>query len=173
MMDYELNENFSINDDNMADWALRKIKDEEDERYRLISIAQNQIDELKEKIDHINEVYDNKSKFLKSHLGLYFERVKKKETKTQKSYKLLSGSLVYKKPSQKINHNDDELLTYLEGSAQEEFIKVKKSVDWAEFKKQLVIQDGKVVDKELGVIIEGCTVEDVPASFDIKFSKEE
>jgi hypothetical protein len=48
---------------------------------------------------------------------------------------------------------------------------VKKSVDWAEFKKRLIISGGEVVDKESGVVLDEkiCSVEDVPASFDIKF----
>ena len=98
---------------------------------------------------------------------MYFETVPSKETKTQKSYKLLSGTLVFKKPSQKINHDDEKLLEFLDGT---EFIKVKKSIDWAEYKKVLTISDSEVIDSETGEIVEACTVEDVPASFTIKYN---
>ena len=45
-MEYELDESFSIKDDRLADWALRKIREEEAERDRLIRIAEEQIEEL-------------------------------------------------------------------------------------------------------------------------------
>lgn len=162
--------NFTITDDKTADWAVKQIKDAEEERDRLIKLAEEEIADLETKIEDLKAACENQTKYLKSCLGLYFETVPHKETKTQKSYKLLSGSLVFKKASQKIDHNDDKLLTYLEDSDQEQFIKVKKSVDWANFKKRLAIQDGKVVDIKTGEIIDGCTVEDTLASFNIKFS---
>ncbi len=171
-MDYELNESFSITDDKLADWALRKIKDEEEERDRLIEIANDQIAELNFKISQINDRYNEKTKFLKSHLAGYFATVPHKETKTQESYKLLSGSLIMKKASTKIVHDDDKLLEYLDANAGEEYIKTKRSVDWAEFKKNLTItNNGEVVDTELGIVIptDTCTIEEIPASFDIKF----
>lgn len=168
-MDYELNETFSITDDKLADWAIRKIKEEEAERDRLISIANDQIAELNMQISQLETQCENKTRFLKSHLAIYFNKVPHKETKTQESYKLLSGSLVMKKASDKIIHDDDALLSYLESSGQEEYIKVKRSVDWAEYKKKLVISDSEVIDSETGEIIKACSVEDVPASFDIKF----
>lgn len=162
--------NFTIIDDKTADWAVKQIKDAEEERDRLIKLAEEEIADLEAKIEDLKTACENQTKYLKSCLGLYLETVPHKETKTQKVYKLLSGSLVFKKASQKIDHDDDKLLTYLEDSDQEEFIKVKQSVDWADFKKQLVIRDEKVVDKKTGEIIDGCTVEDVPPSFNIKFS---
>ena len=85
---------------------------------------------------------------------MYFETVPSKETKTQKSYKLLAGTLVFKKPTTKIVHNDDKLLEYLEENDGKDYIKLKKSIDWAEFKKTLTVSDtGEVVDTELGTII--------------------
>ena len=53
------------------------------------------------------------------------------------------------------------------------FIKVKESVDWAEFKKHLTIsENGDVIDISLGTVIDTdiCGVEEVPASFDIKIN---
>lgn len=168
-MDYELNESFSINNDNLADWAIRKIKEDEAERDRLIAIAQDQINELTDQIENLKIKYDGKTKFLKGHLQMYFGSVPHKETKTQESYKLLSGSLVMKKASAKIIYDDDALLAYLVASSQPEYIKVKKSVDWVEYKKNLGIEGRDVIDLDTGEIIKACSVEDVPASFDIKF----
>ena len=165
------NNEFKIDNDKTADWAVTQIQEAEAERDRLIALAESQIDDLNNKIEELKTKCDNDTKFLKSCLAMYFETVPSKETKTQKSYKLLSGTLIFKKPTEKIVHNDDALLEYLEKNEGDDYIKVKKSVDWAEFKKTLTIHNGEVIDSELGEVIPNdvCAVEDVPASFTIKY----
>lgn len=164
-----VDESFKITNDGAADWAIRTIADEYTERDRLIKIARDRIEELEQDIATINIQYENKTKYLKSCLNEYFQTVKHKETKTQESYKLLSGSLVLKKESQKIIKNDEELVNYLEKEGLDEFVKISKSPDWAGFKKLVKIIDNNVVDSETGEIVPALKVEDVPASFDIKF----
>lgn len=161
-----MEENFTINNDNSADWAVQQIKEAEEERDRLITLAQNQIAELQDRIIGLTNKCDNETKYLKSCLAQYFETVKTKETKTQKSYKLLSGTLVLKKPGEKIEHDDEALLEWLEDT---EYIKIKKSVDWAEYKKKLTIQDNLVIDTETGEVVECCKVVPTSGSFDIKY----
>lgn len=167
-----MEEAFKIENDKTADWAITQIREAETERDRLIKLAQDQIDDLTAKIQELTEKCENDTKYLKSCLALYFDTVPSKETKTQKTYKLLSGTLIFKKPATKIVHNDDKLLEYLEENDGKDYIKIKKSIDWAEFKKTLTVSDdGEVVDTELGTVIpeEVCAIEDVPASFTIKF----
>lgn len=167
-----MEENFKIDNDKTADWAITQIHEAENERDRLIKLAQDQINDLTAKIQELTDKCDNNTAYLKSCLIEYFQTIEPKETKTQKSYKLLSGTLVFKKPSTKIVHNDEKLLEYLENNDGNDFIKIKKSVDWAEFKKQLTVSDdGNVVDTELGIVIpnEICAIEEVPASFNIKY----
>lgn len=161
-----MEETFTIDNDKAADWAISKIHDAEDERDRLITLAEEEIKDLTMRIEELKVKCDNETSYLKSLLSQYFNTVKTKETKTQKSYKLLSGTLVLKKATTKINHDDDKLIEYLEGT---QFVKIAKKVDWAEFKKDLIVLDGKVVDTITGDIVEACTVEDVPESFSIKF----
>jgi phage host-nuclease inhibitor protein Gam len=167
-----MEETFKITDDKSADWAIRQIHEAEDERDRLVSLAEEQIIDLNDRINELKSKCDSDTAYLKSCLIEYFQTIKPKETKTQKTYKLISGTLVFKKPSVKITHNDDKLLEYLKANDGDEFIKVKESIDWAEFKKGLTVSDsGEVIDSELGTIIpnEVCAVEDVPASFNIKY----
>lgn len=167
-----MEETFKITDDKSADWAIRQIHEAEDERDRLVSLAEEQIIDLNDRINELKLKCDRDTAYLRSCLIDYFQTVKPKETKTQKSYKLISGTLVFKKPSTKITHDDAKLLEYLENNDGNDFIKLKKSVDWASFKEQLTISDdGEVIDTELGTVIpnEVCAVEDVPASFNIKY----
>lgn len=167
-----MEETFKIENDKTADWAITQIHEAENERDRLIALAEDQIADLTDRIEELKNKCNNDTAFLKSCLAEYFQTVPSKETKTQKSYKLLAGTLIFKKPSSKITHDDEKLIEYLENNDGKDFIKLKKSVDWAEFKKNLSISDsGEVVDTELGTIIpkDVCAVEDVPASFNIKY----
>lgn len=161
-----MEENFKIENDKTAEWALTQIQEAETERDRLIAIAEEKIKDLTNKIEELNSHCEDETKYLRSCLAMYFETVKSKETKTQKSYKLLSGTLIFKKPSVKIVHDDKKLLEFLKDS---EFIETKQSIKWAEYKKLLTISGDEVIDSETGEIVDGCTVEEVPASFYIKF----
>lgn len=161
-----MEDTFRIENDKTADWAITQIHEMEDERDRLIALAEDQIEDLKNRIEELKAKCDNDTKFLKSCLAMYFETVPSKETKTQKSYKLLSGTLVFKKPSVKINYDDDKLLEFLDGT---EFVETKKSLKWGEYKKVLTISGEDVIDSETGEIVEACSIEEVPASFNIKY----
>lgn len=167
-----MEETFKIENDKAADWAINQIQEAESERDRLITLAHDQITDLEDRIEELTAKCDRDTAYLKSLLAQYFETVKSKETKTQKTYKLLSGTLVFKKESTKIEHNDDELLKYLEENEGKDYIKIKKSVDWAEFKKNLTVSDtGEIIDSEIGTIIpvEACKIVDVPATFNVKY----
>lgn len=161
-----MEEQFKIDNDKKADWAIKQIHEAEDERDRLIELAEEQIKDLTNHIEEFKTKCESDTAYLKSLLMQYFGTVPTKETKTQKSYKLISGTLVFKKPSVKINHNDEELIAALDGT---EYVEVKKSLKWGEYKKNLAISDGEVIDGTTGEIIKGCTVEDVPGSFNIKY----
>lgn len=173
-MGYELTEDFHVDNDNKADWALRVIRDEEAERDRIIAIAQAQIDELKAQIEEITTKYGNKTAFLKNCLAEYVMSVPRKETKTQETYQLLTGKLIVKKASEKMVPNDETIIQYLEKEKLNDYIKIKKTPDWAEFKKSLSIVDGSVVNKLTGEIVpaEVIGIQETPSSFDIKLNKD-
>ena len=159
-------ETFVIDDDKKADWAVMQIKEAECERDRLIELANSQIEDLKLKIGEITDKCSRDTAYLKGQLAEYFATVPQKETKTQRTYKLLSGTLVLKKPSIKINHDDEKLIEWL---SETEYVETKKSLKWGEYKKNLTVQGDDVIDIETGEVVEACTVEEIPASFDIKY----
>ena len=170
--DEEEKTEFIIDSDNLANWAVKKIKEEQAEHDRLVEIAKAEIEEINKQIEKLNQSLESKTGFLKGKLYEYFSKVEHKETKTQESYKLLDGSLVWKKPTTKIVKGNDEawdsaLLFYLEES-QPELIEVVKKPLWAEFKKNLVINDGQVVDMATGEVLGFIKAEEEPGKFDIK-----
>ena len=161
---------FTITDDNKADWALKKIAEERKEVERLNALAKQQIEEIELKIKHLEETTERKTAFLKGCLAQYFETVPHKATKTQETYKLLSGSLVFKLPSQKMVKDDEKLLEYFKQNNMNEYIKTKETPAWAEFKKNLSIVDDKVIDTSTGEVVDVVKVEETAGSFEVKTS---
>lgn len=170
--DEEENTEFTINSDNLANWAVKKIKEEQAEHDRLVGIAKAEIEEITKQIEKLDQSLESKTGFLKSKLFEYFAKVEHKQTKTQESYKLLDGSLVWKKPATKIVKGNDEawdtaLLSYLEES-QPELVEIIKKPLWNEFKKNLAINDGQVVDMATGEVLDFIKAAEDPGKFDIK-----
>lgn len=178
-----LEKGFVIDSDQKADWALQKLANEKAEYERIEKLAKLQIESIKEKLDKSKKTYDSSKKFFTDRLQEYFDTVDHKKTKTQESYKLLSGSLVKKFSKQKINHDDKALLNYLKSKELNEFIKVEESVKWSELKKTLEMRTQVYDDPETGEIISErkymvdsngdevtcVTVEMTPEEFDVKF----
>lgn len=169
MMESE-SEGFKIENDNTCDWAIKTIKKETEEIERLIKIADSEIEELQQKKEALKKSLESKTGYLKSKLYEYFGQVEHKETKTQETYKLLSGSLVLKKPATKIKRPDDDRLLGIlkEIDPLEQYVETIQKPKWAEFKKTLKLLDnGQIVDED-GDIVEGLEVEDVPGEFTVK-----
>lgn len=164
-------EDFSIMDDACADWAIRCLKSEYEEYERLKTIADEQMVFIKEKLAEAEKRYNNKTKYLKSKLQEYFNGVpEKRETKTKQSYRLLSGSLVLKKGGQEFKKDDEALVQYLKENKQENLVQLKETVKWAEFKKKLSVkEDGSVIDKSTGEVVECVNVVLKPDQFEIEF----
>ena len=167
--EYE-DQGFVINNDNKASWALKVIKQEQEETERFLRTADKQIEDLTKKKEALKADLDRRTGYLKGLLYRYFETVPHKETKTQQTYKLLDGSLVYKKPSVKIvrPETDNDLIGYLE-ETQPELVETIRRPFWGDFKKNLVIgEDGKVVDMSTGEVLDFIKTEETEGSFDVK-----
>lgn len=163
-------EGFKIDNDFRASWALKIIKEEDAEAARLQLMADQQIEELVNKKMEIKERFERRTGYLKKLLYDYFVTAPLKETKTQLSYKLLDGTLTWKKPCMKIMRPEDDtaLIGYLEQN-QPEMVETVKKVAWGELKKNLTItDDGGVVDMATGEKLDFIQTEEEPGKFDVK-----
>ena len=161
-----------VKNDNDADKLLEQIKEAKTEIQRYKTMAETKIKEieylLEKRINGINYTIE----INKSMLMAYFISVKQKESKTQFSYGLLNGTLVMKKPTQKIKHDDVELLKYCM-IYEDKYVKssIVNKLDYAEFKKDLSIENGLIINKVTGEVLEnvqGLSIEEVNEQFDIK-----
>lgn len=165
----ETPEGFVVDTDAKANWALKKIKEEEGERDRLLAIIDEERKDLSKKEEKIRSKCDTSTGWLRMQLMNYFYTVPHKETKTQESYKLLDGSLVFKKPAVAIVKPDnDRLVAYLESAGREDLIETKKTAAWGEYKKTLTIADDGQVVSEDGEILDFIEVEEKAGEFNVK-----
>lgn len=114
---------------------------------------------LKEKIAEATaKVEEEKAKLQRaidynmSQIVVEFPQVEAKETKTQKKVSLVSGDIILKKATEKIDYDKDKLLAYAKEKGMNDYIETKESFKWGEFKKTLTITDGAIVDAD-GVVL--------------------
>ena len=157
-----------ITDDSAAEWAMKKIGAERAELARLKKLAETQIARIEEKLTAAERRCENGTRFLEGKLAEYFGTVPHKTTKTQESYRLLSGTLKLKKGSVTMKQDDAKLLEFLKASGHVDMIQTVEKPRWGEYKKRLEIVGGSVVDKESGEIIEGVELIQKPDTFAVE-----
>lgn len=166
------NERFTVDSDEKADWAVRKIGEEKAEFERLKELAELNISRLKERIEKEKEQFERRTAYLTGRLEEYFETVPKTSLNkgaTQESYKLLSGKLVRKHSKLEATYKDDELVEFLKTSAPE-YIKTVQKPMWGEYKKTLTFSDSGAVTAD-GEIVPCITVTRSTERFEVKPDK--
>lgn len=153
----EEKQEFVIDTDLKADWALKIIQKERQEVERLRKTIDEEIEMLKLKKQRITDSLDSKTGFLQGKLFEYFRTIESKELKTCYKYKLPSGELVYNKETVKYEKDDEKIIQWLTDHNYTDYIKVKPSVDWAELKKTNFVDE-----------IDGVTKLNVPMRFEVK-----
>lgn len=162
----EFEQGFIIDNDQKAEWAIKKVLEERAERDRLLELVEIEIARLKEQAEDINTRYAEKTDYLMTMLNNYAQTVNCKETKTQKTYQLLSGKLVYKIPQKKLTPSES-LLEWCKVNAPE-YVKIEEKVAWGDIKAKMQIVDDKAVFTDTGEFIDCIDVTETEPSFDIK-----
>lgn len=135
-------------------YEIRMLDQEEAELQALLDAR---IEEIKTSFASKVEKIGSRREQLTSELRVLFDQVPSKETKTQAKVTLLSGDVVVKKPSVKLDYDKKVLLENAETTGLKEYITTKevKDFDWAGLKVKLTIQDdGSIVNTETGELLE-------------------
>ena len=168
----ESRDRFTIDNDEKADWAVRKIGEDKAEFDRLQELAELNIDRLKEKLAQEKAKFERSTAYLTALLEEYFEKVPEnrlKKSPTQESYRLLYGKLVRKHPTPNIHYDENELVKFLKASAPE-YVKTKETAMWGEYKKTLKFTDAGAITAD-GEIVPCITVTPGMAKFEVKPDK--
>lgn len=135
-------------------YEIRMLDQEEAELQALLDAR---IEEIKTSFASKVEKIGSRREQLTSEIRVLFDQVPSKETKTQAKVTLLSGDVVIKKPSLKLDYDKKILLENAEETGLKEYITTKevKDFDWAGLKAKLTIQDdGSIVNTETGELLE-------------------
>jgi len=159
MYEWEEEQGFRITDDGGARWAVEQMKAADEEYERDLMWYQGLIEKARAK-------RDARKARMTEYLRDYAEMVPMKETKTQKSYPVPGGKLVFKKATTKLEHDDVRIIQTLLNQGRRQYIKtiMTTKLDWAGLKKELA---------ETGEIIDGVTIEEVPETFTVQIDKKE
>lgn len=162
---------FTIRDDNAAEWALKKIRTE-DERYaRLRAVCEAQVEFYTRKIAEYDRQLERRTGYLQSLLEGYFSEVDHKRTKTQESYELPSGKLVLKHQRPKVTRDDELLADWCMMNGHEAEVEYVTKINWADLKGKLTETATGYVD-ENGEIVPGITLEEREDVFRVETGKE-
>ena len=152
-------------DDMEADNCVRKIGNWERFREFWLNYYAKKIEEVNQKCDR-NIAYQNRK------LRDFFASVPHRASKTMEAYDLPSGRISVTYSKQKLVPNKDSILARLKADGEVQFIKTKEELDWSSYSSRLFISDnGDVMDKETGEIVEDVAIEASEPKFTVKTTK--
>ena len=157
MSEAMMREDFVVDTDFKAGWALKKIKEIREQR-------DNAVAWYKKKQKEAEEEADFATANLERMLSEYFKTVPHKKTKTQESYAMPEGKLVMKKQNPEFVRDDKTVIDWLKKNKGENYVKVTESLDWENLKKDTAVFGETVVNGD-GEVIPGIEVKERPEKF--------
>lgn len=155
------------------DANVEEIHEVEKEQAELQALLDARIAEIKASFEGKFNSLNSKKDYLMAELRNMFSQVTAKETKTQAKVTLLSGDVVVKKPTLKLDYDKKVLLENAEATGLMDYVVTKevKDFNWMGLKAQLTVQDdGTIIHNDTGEVfdIEGLSVIPVAESMVIK-----
>ena len=170
MIPEEQQEGFKIDSDSKAEWAVKRIKEAEREQNRLLALVYEERAELdvreKEILDNYAKKTDGLKAMLEEYLRAQYAKEEARETKTQITYQLLSGKLVYKKSGLELKQKADVLVNWCKEHLPDA-VKVTYTPKWAEIKKNIKVVDGVPVYAPTGEVVDGVEEAYVASKFNV------
>lgn len=157
----ESREHWKPENDNQANWCLEKISEAKMEIMDARAFYEAKKKQLDQWLENTIAPYNRDCEHFEALLAGYAEEAltgKKKRT-----ISLPGGKFGFRKVPAKIDRDETALLAFAETSAPE-YVKIKKSVDWAGLKKTCKT-DGYHMVTEDGEIVPGVTVTEQPDKF--------
>ena len=158
---------YRIEDDQQANWAVKQILKDRADTNRLIALADAEIKALHDQRKSLMKRQESREGYLKALLMGYFESVEPSTTtKTQTTYKLLAGKLVKKRQQPEFKRDDAAMVAWAKDNAPA-YVQVKESVAWGELKKATETQGDKVIYKDTGEVVPGVVAIERPDVFEV------
>lgn len=141
---------FVIDNDQKADWAVRRIAE-------LESDTQKWKDYYKAQSERVAQSNQQRIDYFTALLESYFDTVPHKATKTSEKYKLPSGVLVRKAQAPEYERDDTQIIAWCAENAQSCVENVPK-LKWTALKGLLVENNGQAIDEITGEVVPGIKI---------------
>jgi hypothetical protein len=149
---------FTVDTEEKANWALRKLRKIEEQRAEDIALAEAEIEKINAWADQVHEKSDREMQFFQGLLMQYAQKRRKVDPKF-KSLKLPNGKIRFKKQQDKWEYDDEKLVASLKKAGKKELIRIKEEPKKTDIKKHYKAQGAKVIDPDTGEVLEGAMVE--------------
>ena len=153
-------EPFRIDSDSKADWALRRIAEARGEHRRISALIAEQMAALGIKQAAEDDRLERATAWLQGQLEAYFAALPEDaahNTKTQSTYRLLSGTLKLRRGRQDFREGAG-LLAWAKRNMPG-MVQTDEKVRWGELKRSLrMAEDGTVIDAGTGLVVDGVEV---------------
>lgn len=161
------NQRFRIQDDNQADWALRKIARARQDMKEAEETAAMEIEKINRWLDGQRDESLRTELFFTVLLQEYYEP-RFMTNPDKKTYKLPSGKVQRRTQQPLFDRDNEALLAWLKQRGMTDYIEVKETPKWGELKQQVQVVGEHVVIKDgplKGEIIDGVEVVHRPPIF--------
>jgi len=161
------NQRFRIQNDNQADWALRKIARARQDMKEAEETAAMEIEKINRWLDGQRDESLRTERFFTALLQEYYEP-RFMTNPDKKTYKLPSGKVQRRTQQPQFDRDNEALLAWLKQREMTDYIEVKETPKWGELKQQVQVVGEHVVIKDgplKGEIIDGVEVVHRPPTF--------
>ena len=161
------NQRFRIQDDNQADWALRKIARARQDLKEAEETAAMEIEKINRWLDGQRDESLRTELFFTVLLQEYYEP-RFMTNPDKKTYKLPSGKVQRRTQQPQFDRDNEALLAWLKQREMTDYIEVKETPKWGELKQQVQVVGEHVVIKDgplKGEIVDGVEVVHRPPTF--------
>ena len=135
---------FVIDNDQKANWALRKIRHLKKKKNENEEFAETEIEAIQKEIDEVNSWLESENSSLNNDIEYLEMKLKyyaldlKDDDPELKTHKLPFGQLQFRKQRDKWEYDNDKLLEFAEKNLKDA-IKVKKRVDKRKLKQKIIV----------------------------------
>jgi len=164
---------FVIDNDQKANWALRKIRHLKNKKDENEEFAETEIEAIQKEIDEVNSWLELENSSLSKDIEYlelklkYYALDLKDDAPELKTHKLPFGQLQFRKQRKKWEYDNDKLLKFAEKNLKNA-VKVKKRVDKRKLKQKIKVVGDKAVVSDTGEVIEGIKVIERGEKFKVK-----
>lgn len=141
---------FNIDNDQKANWAIRKIMETE-------NAAKMWKEYYKKQSDRVEKITQQRIAYFTALLESYFDTVPHKATETSEKYKLPSGVLVRKAQAPEYERDDAQIIAWCAENAPSCVENVPK-LKWTALKGLLVENNGQAIDEITGEVVPGIKI---------------